>query len=118
MDKLAVDLWGASISAEGFVAIAAAVAIVTLLVWGARRRSQPSFGFCLALRVRALDQCPPPPSALSRQQTPCLHLCSSQLGHYVAAEQFPPQTKPSVAMGPTSLLACTCDDVLHAYEQP
>lgn len=36
--KLLVDLWGLSIHAEGWVAVVAAVAIVTLLVFATRRR--------------------------------------------------------------------------------
>ena len=37
MDKLAVSFWGVSINAEGFVAIAAAVVIVSLVVWSTTR---------------------------------------------------------------------------------
>jgi hypothetical protein len=36
--KLIVNLWGLSISAEGLVAVIAAVVIVTLLVFATRRR--------------------------------------------------------------------------------
>lgn len=32
-DKLAVNLWGASISAEGWIAIVAAVVIIGVLAW-------------------------------------------------------------------------------------
>jgi hypothetical protein len=38
MDKLAVDLWGASIAAEGMFAIAAAILIIGILALAARGR--------------------------------------------------------------------------------
>ncbi len=38
-DKLSLSLWGASISAEGIVAIAAAVIIVVLLAVVTKRRA-------------------------------------------------------------------------------
>jgi hypothetical protein len=39
MDRLAVDFWGASITAEGIVAIGAAIVIVGLLTLAMRPRS-------------------------------------------------------------------------------
>jgi hypothetical protein len=38
MDKLAVSAWGISINAEGWIAIAAAVVIVSVVVWSTRQR--------------------------------------------------------------------------------
>jgi hypothetical protein len=37
-NRLLIDLWGLSISAEGLVAVVAAVAVVSLLVIATRRR--------------------------------------------------------------------------------